>query len=164
MDELARDLLGIGSESGDLNALQMALRAAVLYCATVVIVRLGKKRFMSKATAFDVILGIILGSIISRAVTGNAPLLPSLAAAMVLMAMHWLFSWIALYSRLFGVAVKGRSRTLIRDGIVDEVALARAHMTTHDLEEDLRSQGVADAAKVKEARLERSGVLSVIKK
>jgi hypothetical protein len=59
----------------------MALRAVVVYVVTVIIVRLGKKRFMGKGTAFDVILGIMLGSIVSRAITGNAPFFPALAAA-----------------------------------------------------------------------------------
>src|SRR5215218_7578653 len=68
-------------DSKDLGAAQMALRAAVVYAAMVVVVRLGKKRFMGQATAFDVILDIMLGSVASRAITGNAPLGPALAAA-----------------------------------------------------------------------------------
>lgn len=86
MDEISKDLLGTGAKSGELNALQMALRAAILYCATVAVVSLGKKRFMSKATAFDT--SASSSARFSRAVTGNAPLVPSLAATMVLMAMH----------------------------------------------------------------------------
>ncbi len=39
-----------------------------------------------------------------------------------------------------------------------------AHMSSGDLEEDLRQKGVDEPKKVKEARLERSGDLSVIKK
>lgn len=52
-----RLVLGFGVESQDINSLQMALRAVVVYIVTVLIVRLGKKRFMGRATAFDVILG-----------------------------------------------------------------------------------------------------------
>jgi uncharacterized membrane protein YcaP (DUF421 family) len=37
-------------------------------------------------------------------------------------------------------------------------------MSDEDLAEDLRSEGVADARDVLEARLERNGKLSVIKK
>ena len=37
-------------------------------------------------------------------------------------------------------------------------------MTDDDLAEDLRQKGVGDPADVKEARLERDGVLSVIKR
>jgi uncharacterized membrane protein YcaP (DUF421 family) len=58
---------------------------------------------------------------------------------------------------------KGRDTVLIRDGTIDKAALRGAHMSDDDLNEDLRQNGVASAAEVKEARLERSGKLSVIK-
>ncbi len=136
MDEiegLLRMVLGLGLESRDITVLQMALRAAVVYVVTVVIVRLGKKRFMGRATAFDVILGIMLGSVVSRAITGNAPLGPALAAAAVLVAMHWLFSAVALRWHGFGQAIKGEPRLLIEKGKVDERAMRKAHMSDKDL-------------------------------
>ena len=80
--------LGLGVEGKELGIGQMALRAVVVYVATVLTVRLGKKRFMGRSTAFDVILGIMLGSVVSRAITGNAPFVPALVAAAVLLAMH----------------------------------------------------------------------------
>jgi hypothetical protein len=61
IESLLQPVLGLGLDSKELNAAQMALRAAVVYAITVLIVRFGKKRFMGEATAFDVILGIMLG-------------------------------------------------------------------------------------------------------
>ncbi len=166
MDEL-RDwlvgLLGLGLESRDISAVQMGLRAVVVYVVTLLIVRAAKKRFMGRATAFDVILGIMLGSIVSRAVTGNAPFLPALVAAGALLVMHAVFSGIALRWHIFGGLIKGHPRLLVRDGQIDWTALRRAHMTEHDLWEDLRSKGVTDLKSVAEARLERSGQVSVSK-
>jgi uncharacterized membrane protein YcaP (DUF421 family) len=155
--------LGIGLKSEDIGVVQMGLRAAIVFVATVAIVRLGKKRFLGRATAFDVILGIMLGSIVSRAVTGNAPFVPALAAAAVLMLMHWLFSAIALRWHGFGALVKGRPRLLVRDGRREDDAMRASHMTEHDLWEDLRGKSVSRLDEVAEARLERSGQLSVIK-
>jgi uncharacterized membrane protein YcaP (DUF421 family) len=163
IEDLARLLLGAGLESKEINALQMGLRAAIIYVVTVVIVRLGKKRFLGRATAFDVILGIMLGSVVSRAVTGNAPMLPALAASAVLVVMHFVFSGIALRWHGFGSLIKGSPRLLVRGGSVDERNLRKAHMTEHDLDEDLRSKSVSRLDEVAEARLERSGQLSVIK-
>ena len=57
MDAVARATLGLGLESKDISVLQMSLRAVIVYTVTVLIVRLGKKRFMGGATAFDVMLG-----------------------------------------------------------------------------------------------------------
>jgi uncharacterized membrane protein YcaP (DUF421 family) len=166
MDDIAgffRWLLGLGLESKELGIAQMALRAAVIYIVTVAMVRLGKKRFMGRATAFDVILGIMLGSIISRAITGNAPFGPALAASAVLIAMHWVFSWFALRWHAFGGLIKGHPELLIRDGEVDEGQMRKAHMSDRDLWEDLRGKSVSRLYEVSEARLERNGSLSVIK-
>jgi uncharacterized membrane protein YcaP (DUF421 family) len=156
-------VLGLGLDSHELGAAQMAVRALVVYVATVVMVRLGKKRFMGRATAFDFILGIMLGSIVGRAITGNAPLLPALAAGAVLVALHWLFSWVAMRWHGFGHAFKGTSRVLVRDGVIDPRHLRKAHMTERDLWEDLRGKSISRLEDVAEARLERSGDLSVIK-
>jgi uncharacterized membrane protein YcaP (DUF421 family) len=161
--EAVRIALGLELESKDINVLQMGLRATVVYIVTVLMVRIAKKRFMGQATTFDVILGIMMGSIVSRAVTGNAPFLPALAATAVLIALHWLFSGIAMRWRGFGWFIKDESLTLVRDGQIDKKAMRRSHMTEHDLWEDLRGESVSDLKQVAQARLERSGKLSVIK-
>ena len=160
--EIVRAVLGLGLESEKLGALQMAVRAVVVYLVALAVVRVGKKRFMGRATAFDVILGIMLGSIVSRAVTGNAPFFPALGASAVLMAMHWLVSAIAMRWHGFGVLVKGEDQVLIRNGKLDDHAMRKAHLTERDVWEDLRDKGVSRLEQVAEARLERSGKLSVI--
>jgi uncharacterized membrane protein YcaP (DUF421 family) len=163
LERIIEVVFGTGSASMHINAAQMSLRAAVVYVATVLIVRMGKKRFMSRATAFDVILGIMLGSLVSRAIAGTAPFFPTLAASAVLVGVHWLFSAAAARWHAFGETIKGRSQVLVRDGRIEHDALGAAHMSERDLWEDLRREGVSDLGEVAEARLERSGKLSVIK-
>jgi uncharacterized membrane protein YcaP (DUF421 family) len=162
--DLWESALGVGLEAKDLSASQMALRAVAIYVAVLAILRLAKKRFLGRASAFDVVVGIIVGSIASRAITGNAPLLPSLAATAAIIAMHWLFSALAVRSHGFGKLIKGDSQVLVRDGQLDEEVLRATHMTERDLEEALRQQGVKDLGEVAEARLERDGSVSVIEK
>jgi len=83
---------------------------------------------------------------------------------LIMVAMHWIFSATAQRSQIFSHWIKGNATTIIKDGKVDRDAMARSHMSSDDLEEDLRSKGVKDPEQVDEARLERSGSLSVIKK
>jgi uncharacterized membrane protein YcaP (DUF421 family) len=156
-------LLGIDAQSHELSALQMGIRAIVVYLVTLLVVRLAKKRFMGRATAFDVILGIMLGSLASRAITGTSPLVPTLMATAVLVFLHWVFSAIALRWHGFGVLIKGRPNLLVQEGQADKQAMGKEHLTEHDLWEDLRVRGIANLEQVKEARLERSGQLSVIR-
>ena len=162
--ELWNQALGVGEEAKDLTASQMALRAVLIYVVTLALVRLAKKRFLGQASAFDVVVGIIIGSIASRAITGNAPMLPSMASCAAIIVMHWLISAVAVRSHGFGELIKGSSSLLIEDGRLNGKALRGAHMTERDLEEALRQQGVEELGQVKEARLERNGSVSVIKR
>lgn len=157
-------VLGLSATKPDeLSTAQVCVRAVVVYVALIAYVRFGKKRFLGRATAFDAILVIIIGSIASRAISGTAPFGPSLAGTYVLVLMHWIISYFAKGSPTLSYMVKGRSTAIIKDGRVDKEALSAAHMSGDDLNEDLRQEGVKDPKEVKEARLERSGRVSVIK-
>ena len=82
-------VLGYNRDVGDVNALQMALRTVLIYAVSLVLIRFGSKRFLSQASAFDVIVGIMLGSVMSRAINSSAPLVPTVAAGAVLVGLHW---------------------------------------------------------------------------
>ena len=157
-------LLGLSLRPQQLEFWQIGLRAILVYLVMIVFVRAAKKRFLSSATAFDAILVIVIGSTAARAITGNSPFFGTLAAVYVLIALHWIISYITCDSPTIGTLVKGNATVLIRNGRVDRDAMKAAHMSSDDLDEDLRQKGVDDPRKVKEARLERSGDLSVVKK
>src|SRR3712207_5169501 len=91
-------LLGIGRDVEDVKAGQMALRAIVIHAFTLAIVRFGSKRFLGKGTAFDVIIGIMIGSVMSRAINGSAPFLPTLLGGVVLVGLHWLLAVLAFHT------------------------------------------------------------------
>jgi uncharacterized membrane protein YcaP (DUF421 family) len=157
-------VLGLSLKSEQLGFGQMAARALLMYVLLLIIVRLGKKRFLGRATAFDVILVIMIGSIAARALTGGAPYFPATLGIVVLVALHWLISLLARGSPIISGLVKGHSTVLVKNGKVLANALADAHISKDDLDEDLREKSVTQLSEVAEARLERSGRLSVIKK
>lgn len=156
-------LMGLSLRSQQLGFGQIALRAALMYLLLLAIVRAGKKRFMGRATAFDVVLVIMVGSIAARALTGGAPYFPALLGIVVLVFVHWLFSLIGQRSPAFSKLIKGHSTLLVKDGRILSEPMADAHVSRDDLDEDLRQKGIGDLSRVKEARLERSGQLSVLK-
>ena len=164
MLEAIDDILGLSLKSEDLGFGHMAARAFVMYIALIIVVRSAKKRFLSNATAFDFILTVMVGAIAARAMTGGAPFFASLLGLLVLVWMHWVFSALARQSPTFSNLIKGHPTLLVKDGKVQHDALRAAHMSMEDLEDDLREKGVAALSDIKDARLERSGKLSVIKK
>ncbi|HEX7956039.1 MAG TPA: YetF domain-containing protein, partial [Pyrinomonadaceae bacterium] len=154
--ELVEQALGLGLEGKHLTAVQMSLRAAVVFVLSIVMLKIGDKRFMGKSTALDVFLGIVFGSTVSRAITGNAPFGPTLAAGFVLVLLHWLFAAVAFRSHAFGKLVKCQNRLLVKDGEIQWDAMRKSHVTTHDLNEALRSNGEdPDVSRIKEAHIER---------
>lgn len=168
MHEIGRlidDALGLSATTAnELTAAQVGLRALIVYFVLIFFVRLGKKRFLGEATAFDAVLIIMIGSLSSRAVSGTAPFVATLIATFIFIVLHWLLSYFSESSATLSFLVKGHDTVLIRNGQVDRKALRNAHMSADDLAEDLRQQGVDNYQDVKEARLERSGKLSVIRK
>jgi uncharacterized membrane protein YcaP (DUF421 family) len=160
---LVERALGLGLEGKYLTVTHMALRAVVVFVLSIAMLKVGDKRFMGKNTALDVFLGIVFGSTVSRAITGNAPFGPTLAAALVLVLLHWLFAAVAFRSQGFGRLVKGRNRLLVLGGEIQWNSMRKSHVTTHDLEEALRREGEEpDVSRVKEANLERNGDISLI--
>lgn len=160
--ETLSDLLGLSLEAHDLGALQMALRAFLVYIVVLVITRTGHKRFLGKGTAFDVVLGILLGSVASRAITGNAPFFPTLAACAVLVWLHAAFAWSAFRIPGFARLIEGKATALVRNGKSLPKAMRETDVTEEDLKESLRMQGNNEVGKVELAQLERSGKISVV--
>lgn len=157
--------LGIGVAPESFNTLQVTLRAVVIYLGGLVILRVGENRFLGKFTAFDIILGFILGGILSRAINGSGPLAPTLAATVLLVGLHFLLAKTAFHSHRFGEAVKGKPELLVRDGEILWDGMRRKSLSQLDLEEALRLHAhLADCDEVKEARFERNGDISVVKK
>lgn len=153
----------LGLEADHLAAWQMALRAVLVYVIGIALVRLGEKRFIGKFAAFDVIVGIMIGSILSRAITTAPDFFPTLAAAFSLVLVHYVFAALAYHTQWFGDLVKGTARTLVIDGRIQWDAMSAGHISEKDLRSALRENAkVEDLGKVKLARLERSGNISVI--
>ena len=131
--------LGLGAES--LAWWQMGLRAVLVYPAALAMVRIGEKRFLGRSSAFDVILAIVLGSVLSRAINAGAAFFETLLAGTILVRIHWMFAVMAFRSDSLGTLVKGGARRLVRDGEVLWDQMRKSHITRLDLDMALRRQG-----------------------
>lgn len=156
--------LGLNLQPKDLTLLQISLRGIIVFVATLIIVRLGDKRFLSKRSAFDAVLGFILASMLARAVNGSSAFFPTLGGAVVLVALHRFLAFLTRDTHWFGNLIKGRAALIVENGVVRKDAMRANDLSEHDLVEDLRMNGnVADLAKVKAAYYERNGHISVVK-
>ena len=141
---------------------QIAARAAIVYLGGLIIVRIGKSRLISRTTSLDVILGFILGSLLSRGITGHASISGTLLASAVIVAVHWVLTDIARRSHGFGNLLKGNTELLVENGHVLRRAMSHSHISEHDLIEQLRLRGVDNLHEVRAAYKERNGEISVL--
>jgi uncharacterized membrane protein YcaP (DUF421 family) len=157
------ELLGLSLQPHELHYSHPVWRTVIVFLFGVVIVRVSNRRLLGRNAGFDVLLGVLLGSVLSRAINGTAPFAPTLLASALLIALHHLLA--AASTRWHGLSrlLKGAPHTLIRDGRVQQGALARCDLSTEDLEEELRQHGhTPDPRDIAEARLERTGVIRVV--
>jgi uncharacterized membrane protein YcaP (DUF421 family) len=154
---------GSTAHPSDLTTGQMSLRAVVVFVLWLVIVRAADKRMLGKYSAFDVLVAVILGAVLGRTINGSAPFWGSMAAAAVLVALHWAMAFLSSRWHAFGHLVKGRPCELVRDGVVDARELRRNFITEDDLEEMLRLRArIASPAEARLAVLERNGQISAL--
>jgi uncharacterized membrane protein YcaP (DUF421 family) len=162
--EFVDKMLGLSVAASDLHFSHMALRAFVVFSFGVMLARLADRRMLGHNAGFDIMLLVVLGSVLSRAVNGQAAFFPTLGASVVLVALHHVLGSLAFRYPMISKFVKGRPDVLVHDGKIDEAALRRNNITPDDLDENLRLNGNENGTgDIAEARLERNGSISVVK-
>src|SRR5688572_6061832 len=102
MELFFTDLFGGDYAPNPLPARQALLRAMFVYGAGLLIMRLGKVRLLGRSTMVDVLLAFMIGSILSRAVNGDASISSSLVATAAMVFFHWILTWLAMKHHRFG--------------------------------------------------------------
>ena len=159
--EVIQTVFGEGKE---LNALQMGSRAFVLFFITLLLIRIGGMRAFGIKSAFDNIIVIMLGAVMSRAVAGASPFVPTVVAGLVIVVVHRLLAWIGFYNAYVNHGIRGSFYNLYKNGAFDKTSLKKCSITEDEVMEELRtSLHETSLEKVHEINMERSGKLSIIK-
>ncbi|MBS0444465.1 MAG: DUF421 domain-containing protein [Proteobacteria bacterium] len=160
MSDVWIDLFGSGNE---LSALQMSCRAIVVFAATLVLIRVAGRRSFGMHSAFDACMTVLLGAVLSRAVVGASPFVPTLCAGLALSVAHRLIGLASVRFQAFERLISGDERTMLRDGRMDRRAMYHALVTERDLREAARKRtGSDDLDSVDRVILERNGEITVI--
>ena len=160
-------LIAIFGVRDQLGAVQEMARAVLIFFYGLILLRLGGQRMFGRWSALDIVITIMIGSALARAVTGSAPLWGTMAAAAVMAALHIVLSHCVTRNRRLARLVEGSPVVLIDHGRIDHDALKRHMISAGDLREALRQEGIdgeKNAGNVKVMTLEPSGKISVIKR
>jgi uncharacterized membrane protein YcaP (DUF421 family) len=164
LGSILHDAFGGDYPDAPLALHQIAARAAIVYLAGLAVVRVGKSRLISRTTSLDVILGFILGSLLSRGITGTGSISGAILASAVIVAIHWILTSMAYRWHGFGNFVKGHERIVVDDGRILTDVMRRANISPHDLVEQMRLKGIDEIAQVQRAYKERNGEISFIRR
>ena len=162
MEELLVRLFGAGS---DLTPGEMAARSFVMFFIALVLIRISGMRSFGSKSAFDNIIVIMLGAILSRAVVGASPFLSTVTAGVTLCLVHRVLAMLCTRFHFISNLLKGSDQVLVKDGNIIKENMLKADISNGDLEEGIRlAANINSIDKVAEARMERSGQISVVTK
>ncbi len=141
------------------------LRAVILYPVVIFAVRLMGKRQIGELQPTELVVTILISNIATLPLENqDLPLLLGLVTVLSLVCFEVLMSYGTLRSRRLRRLVSGSPQIIIREGCIDQQAMAALRLSLDDLMTALRSQGYFDAAEVQFAMVETNGAVSVYPK
>lgn len=158
-------ILEIFGSGYDLNAWQMCIRAIVVFLFAIALMRISGRRSFGLQAPFDNIILILLGAILSRAVVGASPFLPTLAAGLSLSVLHRIFAILTVRHSAFSSFIKGQKISLYQDGKLYPKNLKRGLVSEEDMMQEVRLRALVDNLDdIKSIHMERNGKISTVKK
>jgi uncharacterized membrane protein YcaP (DUF421 family) len=149
--------------TGHISWWQECARAVVIFAYGLALVRLAGRRIFGRWAALDIVVAIVIGSNLSRALTGNAPFGGTLAASALLVALHWVLAQGVARSKRLAQIFEGSMIVLARAGKVERSQLLQHAISERDIEEALRQTGVEQVSQTRLIALEPSGKITVVK-
>lgn len=143
--------------------LQECARAVLVFGYGLLLVRLAGRRVFGKWAALDIIVSIIVGSSLSRVLTGSAPVGGTLAATSLIVALHWAMAQGAARWPKWSQLVEGSPIALGHAGSIERSKMLANGISRSDVEEALRQRGVGQVEETRLIMLEPSGKITVLR-
>jgi uncharacterized membrane protein YcaP (DUF421 family) len=143
---------------------QECARAALIFFYGLLLMRLSGRRAFAKWSALDVLVSVVAGSNLSRALTGGAPLFGTLASTALLMALHFASARVASRSATMARLIEGPPIPLGAEGKLDKAQLRHFGLSEEDVGVALRQKGIDDVSQARLLVLEPNGKISILKR
>jgi uncharacterized membrane protein YcaP (DUF421 family) len=145
-----------------LPILEKLARPVIVYLVLVVLLRIFGKRELAQLNPFDLVVLLSLSNTVQNAIIGDDnSVTGGVIGAFSLLAINWLVVRVLFRSKRLTRAFEGNTSTLVRNGQLDERALARESLTREELLDVIHRQGFQDFHQVKRCELEPNGTFYV---
>jgi uncharacterized membrane protein YcaP (DUF421 family) len=145
-----------------LPILEKLLRPVIVYLVLVLLLRLFGKRELAQLNPFDLVVLLSLSNTVQNAIIGDDnSVTGGVIGAFSLLAINWLVVRVLFRSRRLTRALEGQASVLVKDGQIDQKALARESLSREELLSVIHRQGFADVHQVRKCELEPNGTFYV---
>lgn len=164
---LSHEMEAIFGTLHDVSLAQECARAIFIFFYGLAVLRISGRRTFARWSALDIVVSIIVGSSLSRAMTGSAPFPGTVAAVAILVLLHLSLAYAVSRSPALSRVIEGKPIVLAEDGIIDRRILHRNLVSLPDLDEALRERGLAGLTEIERTQkveLEPSGKIMIVRK
>lgn len=149
----------------DLSLFESFVRASAVYLSLIVLFRVVLNRQAGSIGLPDVMLVVLVSECVSPALGADAKSVPNGIVAVAAL-LFWSYALDRLASRWPWLQrrLEPRPVEIVRDGKVIRKNMDEEGMTDDELDAQLRVNGIDDVSKVKSARIEAEGTVSVVPK
>jgi len=143
--------------------MDIVIRAAIVYVFVYLVLRALGKRELGELTAFELVLLFVVGDLVQQSITQDDKSITSAVLAISTITVFIVVqSYVAFRFRPAQRVLEGEPVVVVHHGEVVMPAIRRQRMTTDEIHQSARGEGIADLAEVELAILETDGKLSFI--
>lgn len=147
----------------DVAPLNLVVRAAVVYLAVLVLLRISGKRQIGQMGATEFVSVLLISNAVQNSMNGgDNSLIGGILLAVILISLSITISYLTYKSRFFQNLFEGTPRLLIHNGKYVDQALRKEFLSKTELNVLIRKQGVSHVSEIKAGVLEADGTLSLI--
>lgn len=145
-------------------AWELVCRAAIVYVALLVFIRISGKRTVGELSIFDLIVVIVLGSAVRTALLGDDKSVPGgLLVVATLLFLDFISAYLVARSRKMERLLDGKPVLIARDGVVFHDVLKRCNVPAGTFEGVLRKHDMK-TEQIGQAILEANGSITLCKR
>lgn len=144
--------------------IHIVLGGILAYISLVVLLRISKKRTLSKLNMFDFVVTIAFGSAMASVILSDSvSLIEGILGFAVLVFLQFAVTFISVRSGWFTDLIKAEPKLLYSEGQYYREAMKNERVEEVEILQAVRRQGIGSMSKVKAVVLETDGSISIIK-
>ena len=141
------------------------IRTILLYIVIILAIRIMGKRQIGELQTSELVVTLLISDIAAIPMQNTEQsLLSGIVPILILIVCEFIISLLMLKRAGFRRIICGKPIVIISDGKINQSEMHQLRMSTEDLSEELRQQGIFNIEDVGFAIVETNGKLSVLKK